>query len=140
MDEFLEHLSYLIFQAVEDYHNQIGVVSNLILDEFREHFGDALSTGQEANTSEAMESRRQKLIYHLNTSGKYFAFKEQLKHSVVKIVREKYLKTTSFKSKDELQVCYYNVMLLLHYACGEVLWYCWMIQQSNDAGGLGYAM
>ena len=48
--------------------------------------------------------RRQKLIYHLNSSGKYFAFKEQLKHAVVKIVREKYARTTNFDNKDELQV------------------------------------
>ena len=48
--------------------------------------------------------RRQKLIYELNSSGKYFAFKEQLKHSVVKIVREKYLKTTNFEDRQELQV------------------------------------
>ena len=51
-----------------------------------------------------MEERRQKLIYQLNSTGKYFAFKEQLKHAVVKIVREKYMKTTNFKDKDELQV------------------------------------
>jgi len=48
--------------------------------------------------------RRQQLLYHLNTSGKYIAFKEQLKYSVVKIVREKYLKTTNFQDNDELQV------------------------------------
>ena len=48
--------------------------------------------------------RRQELIYQLNTSGKYFAFKEQLKYAIVKIVREKYLKTTTFKDQDELQV------------------------------------
>jgi len=48
--------------------------------------------------------RRQQLLYHLNTSGKYVAFKEQLKYSVVKIVREKYLKTTNFQDCDELQV------------------------------------
>ena len=91
-------------QAVEDFHNQVGVVANLILDEFREQFGEGLTSGQEPNTSEAMETRRQKLVYHLNTSGKYFAFKEQLKHAVVKIVREKYLKTTNIQDKDELQV------------------------------------
>ena len=48
--------------------------------------------------------RQQKLIYELNSSGKYFAFKEQLKHSVVKIVREKYLKTANVQDKQELQV------------------------------------
>jgi len=44
----------------------------------------------------------------LNTSGKYVAFKEQLKYSVVKIVREKYLKTTNFQDSNELQVCRYK--------------------------------
>ena len=44
------------------------------------------------------------MIYQLNASGKYFAFKEQLKHAVVKIVREKYLQTANFGNKDELQV------------------------------------
>ena len=43
-------------------------------------------------------------MYQLNSSGKYFAFKEQLKHAVVKIVREKYLRTANFKDRDELQV------------------------------------
>ena len=42
----------------------------------------------------------------MNSSGKYFAFKEQLKHSVVKIVREKFLRTTGFTDKNELQVCF----------------------------------
>lgn len=44
------------------------------------------------------------LVYELNSSGKYFAIKEQLKHSVVKIVREKYLRTTDFENQQELQV------------------------------------
>ena len=48
--------------------------------------------------------RRQSLIYHLNSSGKYFAFKEQLKHSVAKIVREKYLKTVKFDDPAEMRV------------------------------------
>ena len=48
--------------------------------------------------------RRQQLLYQLNTSGKYVAFKEQLKYAVIKIVREKYLKTTNFHDTDELQV------------------------------------
>ena len=70
----------------------------------REHFGDSLGGTGGVNNTEAMEERRQKLVYQLNSSGKYFAFKEQLKYAVVKIVREKYLKTTNFKDKDELQV------------------------------------
>lgn len=158
--------SWLEFQAVTDFHNQVGVVANLILDEYRwvqsslaeeldcmrlcvssswyiylysclDHtsfphrdlFGEELKN--ESDSRDALEkryisslsiiecsvplsvcfqslichpSRRQSLIYHLNSSGRYFAFKEQLKHSVVKIVREKYLKTTNFTDKDDLQV------------------------------------
>ena len=133
-------LSPLNFKAVEDYHNQIGNVANMVLEELREHFGDLYHSDEETSiTHDTMEerfahfpnsdvlckfeysciafwifaidrvalvsfSRRQKLIYHLNASGKYFAFKEQLKHAVVKIVREKYLKTANFANKEELQV------------------------------------
>jgi len=43
-------------------------------------------------------------VYQLNSSGKYFAFKEQLKYAVVKIVREKYLKTVKFQDSDERKV------------------------------------
>ncbi|XP_060604483.1 cilia- and flagella-associated protein 70-like isoform X11 [Ruditapes philippinarum] len=89
-------------RAVEDFHTQVSSVAGLVLDEFRDMFGDELRTDENI-TQEAMESRRQKLIYELNASGKYFAFKEQLKHSVVKIVREKYLKTTNFEDRQELQ-------------------------------------
>eukprot|EP00058_Branchiostoma_floridae_P027859 XP_002613350.1 hypothetical protein BRAFLDRAFT_118737 [Branchiostoma floridae] len=90
-------------RAVEDFHTQVAGVANLLLDEFRELFGEEFIPGQETPDPRRMEERRKKLIYELNTSGKYFAFKEQLKHAVVKIVREKYLKTTAFASKEELQ-------------------------------------
>ena len=48
--------------------------------------------------------RRRKLLFELNATGKYFAFKEQLKNSVVKIVREKFLKTNLLEDKDQMQV------------------------------------
>ncbi len=48
--------------------------------------------------------RRRKLLYELNSTGKYFAFKEQLKNSVIKIVREKFLKTSALSDPDELQM------------------------------------
>jgi hypothetical protein len=62
--------------------------------------------------------RRRKLLYELNSTGKYFAFKEQLKHSVVKIVREKFLRTSKFNNPDELQVkylFYYSIIFNLIY-------------------------
>jgi len=111
-------------RAVEDYHGQVSGVANLILDEFRDLFGQELKDG-EPQTNEAMETRRQKLIYELNSSGKYFAFKEQLKHSVVKIVREKYLKTSGFDDRQELQTflseLYVYLIDQMHVSLGRVL-------------------
>lgn len=89
-------------KAVEDYHSQVASVASLVLEEFRELFGEEMKNGK-PQTNEAMEDKRQKLMYQLNSSGKYFAFKEQLKHSVIKIVREKYLKTTNFDDRQQLQ-------------------------------------
>ncbi|XP_064600847.1 cilia- and flagella-associated protein 70-like [Liolophura sinensis] len=111
-------------KAVEDYHGQVASVANLVLNEFRDLFGDQLQDGQ-PQTDESMEARRQKLLYELNSSGKYFAFKEQLKHSVVKIVREKYLKTTNFEDRDQLQTflseLYVYLVDQMHVALGKVL-------------------
>ncbi|KAK3801767.1 hypothetical protein RRG08_048354 [Elysia crispata] len=111
-------------RAVEDFHAQVASVANLILDEFREQFGTELKD-QEPQTNEAMEARRQKLIYEMNSSGKYFAFKEQLKHSVVKIVREKFLRTTGFTDKNELQTflseLYVYLIDQMHVSLGRVL-------------------
>ncbi|ESO85468.1 hypothetical protein LOTGIDRAFT_229452 [Lottia gigantea] len=109
-------------RAVEDYQGQVARVANLILDEFRVIYNDEDGT---TDPNESMESKRQKLIYELNSSGKYFAFKEQLKHSVVKIVREKYLKTTNFDDRQELQTflseLYVYLVDQMHVALGNVL-------------------
>uniref|UniRef100_A0A2C9JZF2 Cilia- and flagella-associated protein 70 n=1 Tax=Biomphalaria glabrata TaxID=6526 RepID=A0A2C9JZF2_BIOGL len=111
-------------KAVEDFHFQVASVANLILEEFREHFGDQFKDN-EPQSSEDMEARRQKLVYELNSSGKYFAFKEQLKHSVVKIVREKYLRTTGFEDRQELQTflseLYVYLIDQMHVSLGHVM-------------------
>ncbi|KAL2298742.1 hypothetical protein Nmel_014337 [Mimus melanotis] len=84
--------------VVEDYHKRVTSVAFDILREYHELFGK-----QQALDHETLEEQKRQLNYELNTSGKYFAFKEQLKYSVVKIVREKYLKTTAFETKEQLQ-------------------------------------
>ncbi|NXR80718.1 CFA70 protein, partial [Pycnonotus jocosus] len=89
-------------KAVEDYHKRVTDVALAILREYHELFGKQLPD-QGALDHETLEEQKRQLNYELNTSGKYFAFKEQLKYSVVKIVREKYLKTTAFETKDQLQ-------------------------------------
>ncbi|XP_059835276.1 cilia- and flagella-associated protein 70 isoform X2 [Hypanus sabinus] len=90
-------------KAVTDYHNQIINVARVIMDEYQEMFGQKLLEGKLSNEFQDQEERKQKLIFELNNSGKYFAFKEQLKHAVVKIVREKYLRTVAFEDREQLQ-------------------------------------
>ncbi|XP_045425116.1 cilia- and flagella-associated protein 70 isoform X4 [Lemur catta] len=90
-------------KAVSDYHSQIKNISRAILDEYHRMFGKQVAKLGHDIDSETLEEQKCQLSYELNCSGKYFAFKEQLKHAVVKIVREKYLKTTSFESQEELQ-------------------------------------
>ncbi|XP_041062560.1 cilia- and flagella-associated protein 70 isoform X2 [Carcharodon carcharias] len=90
-------------KAVADYHNQIINVAKIIMDEYQEMFGQKLAEGKLSQELQDQEERKHKLIFELNASGKYFAFKEQLKHAVVKIVREKYLQTVAFENREQLQ-------------------------------------
>ncbi|KAL7979102.1 hypothetical protein Chor_015126 [Crotalus horridus] len=111
-------------KAVEDYHTQITSIAASILDEYHELFGRQVVEGLVID-SQTLEDQKCQLNYELNTSGKYFAFKEQLKHAVVKIVREKYLKTTAFETLDQLQAflseLYVYLMDQMHVALNQVL-------------------
>lgn len=90
-------------KAVTDYHGQIASVARLVLEECRELFGDLKVPRSGDDRVLTTEEKRLRLINRLSTSGKYFSFKEQLKQSVVKIVREKYLRMVKFSSSEELQ-------------------------------------
>uniref|UniRef100_A0A8D0YDL5 Cilia and flagella associated protein 70 n=1 Tax=Sus scrofa TaxID=9823 RepID=A0A8D0YDL5_PIG len=90
-------------KAISDYHMQIKNISRAILNEYHRMFGKQVAKLGNDLDCETLEEQKCQLNYELNCSGKYFAFKEQLKHAVVKIVREKYLKTTSFENQEELQ-------------------------------------
>ncbi|KAJ3217632.1 Cilia- and flagella-associated protein 70 [Clydaea vesicula] len=50
------------------------------------------------------QQRKKNFLFHLNKSGAYFYFKEQLKSAVVEVVRERFRKTSPFTSKSELQL------------------------------------
>ncbi|XP_044518746.1 cilia- and flagella-associated protein 70 [Gracilinanus agilis] len=89
-------------KALDDYHTQIQNISVAILEEYHKMFGKDLTPGKDLD-NQTLEDHKCQLNYELNCSGKYFAFKEQLKHAVVKIVREKFLKTTAFENQEELQ-------------------------------------
>ncbi|KAM4632127.1 cilia- and flagella-associated protein 70 [Discoglossus pictus] len=89
-------------KAVEDYQSQVVSISKAILKEYHSRFGQSGTEGQ-AVDKQTMEEQKCQMTYELNCSGKFFAFKEQLKHSVVKIVREKYLKKIAFDDPVQLQ-------------------------------------
>ncbi|XP_066546240.1 cilia- and flagella-associated protein 70 isoform X3 [Amia ocellicauda] len=90
-------------RAVRDFHGQVANVTGLLLDQYHELFGAATARGELPLDVCAQEERKTRLLGELNYSGKYFAFKEQMKHSVVRIVREKMLRTEAFAEPEELQ-------------------------------------
>ncbi|XP_030432928.1 cilia- and flagella-associated protein 70 isoform X3 [Gopherus evgoodei] len=111
-------------KAVEDYHNQITSIAGAILDEYHELFGKQMVDGGVID-HHTLEEQKCQLNYELNSSGKYFAFKEQLKHAVVKIVREKYLRTTAFNNLGQLQAflseLYVYLVDQMHVALNQIL-------------------
>ncbi|GAA54109.1 tetratricopeptide repeat protein 18, partial [Clonorchis sinensis] len=68
-------------QAVSEYHKQVSEVARYILSDFK----------------------KQELFYTLNSTGKYFAYKQRLKFAIIKIVREKFFQSKPPSSQDELQ-------------------------------------
>ncbi|NWV11797.1 CFA70 protein, partial [Ptilonorhynchus violaceus] len=111
-------------KAVEDYHKHIISIAVAILGEYHDRFGHQLPDEGEIDPETLQEQKRQ-LDYELSSSGKYFAFKEQLKYSVVRIVREKYMKTTAFETQEELQTFLSDLFVYLvdhmHIALNKLL-------------------
>ncbi|XP_029431998.1 cilia- and flagella-associated protein 70 isoform X2 [Rhinatrema bivittatum] len=118
-------------KAVADYHSQIVSITNAVLDEYYELFGQQVSGYKEVD-GHTLEEQKCQLNFELNCSGKYFAFKEQLKHAVVKIVREKYLRTTAFEDSEQLQAfleeLYIYLVDQMHIALNQTI--------SDDSAGL----
>ncbi|NXV46053.1 CFA70 protein, partial [Uria aalge] len=111
-------------KAVEDYHNCVTSIAVSILSECHELFAKQLPDGG-AIDPQTLEEQKRQLNFELNKSGKYFAFKEQLKYAVVKIVREKYQKTTAFETQEEFQAflseLYVYLMDQMHVALNQLL-------------------
>ncbi|XP_032053293.1 cilia- and flagella-associated protein 70 [Aythya fuligula] len=111
-------------KAVEDYHSQVTSIAVAILSEYHDLFGKQLPD-QGAIDHQTLEEQKRLLNFELNSSGKYFAFKEQLKYAVVKIVREKYLKTTAFETQEQFQAflseLYVYLVDQMHVALNQLL-------------------
>ncbi|XP_026095970.1 cilia- and flagella-associated protein 70 [Carassius auratus] len=90
-------------RAVQEYQSQIASVAAQVLDQYQQLFGAAFLPGGKPLDPVMQEQRKNQLLGELNYSGKYFAFKEQMKYSVVRIVREKMLRTEAFSDPEQLQ-------------------------------------
>ncbi|KAM3868524.1 cilia- and flagella-associated protein 70 [Diretmus argenteus] len=87
-------------RAVQYFHSQVASVAGQVLDQYQDLFEPGTNKPLDPSTP---EQRRAHLLGELNYSGKYFAFKEQMKDSVVRIVREKMLRTEALTDPQQLQ-------------------------------------
>ncbi|XP_046721864.1 cilia- and flagella-associated protein 70 isoform X1 [Silurus meridionalis] len=90
-------------RALQEYQAQIMNVTAQVLQQYEQMFGDAFVPGAKPLDLATQKQRKTQLFGELNCSGKYFAFKEQIKYSVVRIVREKMLRTEAFTNPEQLQ-------------------------------------
>ncbi|XP_063048608.1 cilia- and flagella-associated protein 70 [Engraulis encrasicolus] len=113
-------------RAVQEFQTQVANVAAQVLDQYQQLFGATLDlSGATSPDPNAEQQRKTKLLGELNYSGKYFAFKEQLKYSVVRIVREKMLRTEAFADMQQLQAFLSQLYVFLvdemHMALNKVL-------------------
>ncbi|XP_060758371.1 cilia- and flagella-associated protein 70 [Neoarius graeffei] len=90
-------------RAVQEYQAQMMSITVQVLQQYEQMFGAAFVPGAKPLDPATQEQRKTRLFGELNCSGKYFAFKEQMKYSVVRIVREKLLRTEAFTNQEQLQ-------------------------------------
>ena len=109
-------------KAVRGYRQQVRQVVDALLGEMWRLFGEELQ-GREA--AEELEKRRIELQYQLNVTGRFHALKEQLKHSVVGLVREKFQNKTGFRNREEkeafLSELYVYLVDEMHFSLGDSL-------------------
>ncbi|XP_074522838.1 cilia- and flagella-associated protein 70-like [Halichoeres trimaculatus] len=85
-------------RAVSGFHRQVNNVVSHVSDQYAELFGAA--PPPDACSRQQMMVQ---LMGSLNVSGRYFAFKEQMKPAVVRIVRDKMQRTEPFSDPQELR-------------------------------------
>jgi len=101
--------------SVEEYRSQIASIARQILSDIREY----------SSASSVPGSFTSSVMYQMNKNGKYSQYHEQLKNAVIRVVREKYLKTTNFTSDQELktflEVLYVFLMEEMHASLNETV-------------------
>ncbi|KAJ3371784.1 hypothetical protein HDU91_004929 [Kappamyces sp. JEL0680] len=116
-------------QANVEYKDKIKDIVNQLVEEYRHTL--QLEAGHQntrvpLNTQSVAdaEKRKKMFLFHLNKSGAYFNLKEQLKASVVQVVRERFKKKSPFTGKSELQLFMSEVYVYLidemHSVLGDI--------------------
>ncbi|KAI9363935.1 hypothetical protein DFJ73DRAFT_810162 [Zopfochytrium polystomum] len=106
-------------KADDDYRKEVQEVVRVLIDEYRSilqsDLAGVVDDFEVVNTTTPQEQilRHKRFLYHLNKSGAYFSLKEQLKTTVVNIVRERFQKKSPFASKSELQLFMSEVYVYL---------------------------
>ncbi|KAG7242632.1 hypothetical protein INR49_020005, partial [Caranx melampygus] len=86
-------------RALLDFHKHVGNVVSHVSDQYKE----LIETRSEALVDYSQEQIKVQLMGALNVSGRYFAFKEQMKHAVVRLVRDKMQRTEPITDPEELK-------------------------------------
>ncbi|KAK9542292.1 hypothetical protein VZT92_000167 [Zoarces viviparus] len=87
-------------RAVLDFHRQVGNVVDCVSQQYGELFGAGCKPPENCSR----EQMNVQMMGSLNDSGRYLAFKEQMKHAVVRIVRDKMQRTEPFTDPQELKL------------------------------------
>ncbi|KAJ3022692.1 Cilia- and flagella-associated protein 70 [Thoreauomyces humboldtii] len=85
-------------RADEEYAAQLQKVVRKLVWEYERTF-----RGQDPVEENELQ-RKRKFFFHLNKSGAYFEFKEQVKGAVVEIVRERFKQKSPFTTRPELHL------------------------------------
>ncbi|KAL3316221.1 Cilia- and flagella-associated protein 70 [Cichlidogyrus casuarinus] len=91
-------------KAVEEYHKQLVEIAQCVIGDFAEMFKEEIINGNMPSSVADFEKFKDEFYYMLNSTGKFFAFKERLKYSVIRVVREKFYRTNPLDEKEELQL------------------------------------
>ncbi|KAM9408257.1 cilia- and flagella-associated protein 70 [Pholidichthys leucotaenia] len=87
-------------RAIFEFHGQVANIVTHVSAQYEELFGTSYPLPQDSSR----EKMKLQLMGALNDSGRYFAFKEQMKHSVVGFVRDKMQRTEPLTNPQELKV------------------------------------
>lgn len=98
-----------------DFHRQVSNVVAHVSDQYKELFGTGCNLSEDCS----QEQMKAQLMGALNVSGRYFAFKEQMKVRTTSHIPEEWIKLAGTLKVLEMQPLAHQIFLLvlLAYMC-----------------------